>query len=404
MKKFMRIAFFALIIVMGAMFQVQAGQKEIHDDVIYVTNSDVSNHNNNDLILEELWSIGGENEDDVIFKYVSSVIRDRDQIYILDTSLSEVHQYTIDGALVKVHDISGEAAGSCNHPNNILLLEPGLFGLVKGRPARIIVTDLADNARSSIYFVNQDVNNQTSFMVMAIEYSYKQLIVFNEAMHESWGDRALSIFKLQEGNYGVEAVEHLRLFSQKTDFSSEIPNEEDQEYYYSKFLSDLSSDGLLYVVPNRDQYRIEVYDQDGHLKRVVTKEFKSYLRSWDEELYDTYLLSGRYMYPAPYAAIISGLRIDDQGHLWIRHSYSDRGDAYRTYDVFTSDGHYIRTTSLIYPGNGLRDDVYFLGDGLVAIVKGRMDAERRGFFSENPDSWIEEDLGQVILCRIVSTQ
>ena len=59
---------------------------------------------------------------------------------------------------------------------------------------------------------------------------------------------------------------------------------------------------------------------------------------------------------------------------------------------------------MIYPGNGLRDDVYFLGDGLVAIVKGRMDAERRGFFSENPDSWIEEDLGQVILCRIVSTQ
>ena len=100
---------------------------------------------------------------------------------------------------------------------------------------------------------------------------------------------------------------------------------------------------------------------------------------------------------------IKGLYLDQNDFLWVRGSWSDHiPGVYRQYQVFDKQGNQVQTTNLLYPGNGFRDDLIFLGDGLVAIIKGKYDFPRKDFFYENPNSKLgEEDLAQVILCRMI---
>ncbi|MBU2214182.1 hypothetical protein KJ996_06145, partial [Patescibacteria group bacterium] len=88
------------------------------------------------------------------------------------------------------------------------------------------------------------------------------------------------------------------------------------------------------------------------------------------------------------------------GEIWVRTGCSDYQDVYRQYDILDSEGQFSHLVNLFYPGTGFKDDLVFLGDGLVAIVKGNSDRLKRGFFLDNPKTSIEEDVVQVILCHM----
>ncbi|MBU0612660.1 hypothetical protein KKB10_01465 [Patescibacteria group bacterium] len=349
------------------------------------------------LELEELWHIGGENDNDVLLEFVRSVVRDGENIYILDTKAARVHHYKLNGEFVTIYDIAGTGPGQCDNAHTLLFLGDGKFGLVQGLPAKIIVSDLNDNPAPTIKFHFPGVDQNTPVAMTAVKGQGNYILGFNEIKNLGI---ALSIFKLQDNRHGrLQAYEVARLFQDNPPFTGEIPDEAEIPYYSNRDVWDISAEGLLYVAPYRDQYLIHVYRADGSLINKIKGEYNPCLRSYDLMDYHAHLTSDIHIYVEDSEPAIMGLHIID-GEIWVRSGCSDYQDVYRQYDVIDSEGQFSHLVNLFYPGTGFKDDLVFLGDGLVAIVKGNSDRLKRGFFLDNPKTSIEEDVVQVILCHM----
>ena len=362
----------------------------------------VSTANANDLVikeleLEELWHAGGEEDDDALLEFICSVVRQEDDIYILDTRASKIHHYTVSGDSVAIYNVAGSGPGQCDQPNELLSFSDGNFGLVKGMPAKIIVTDLHDNPQPTIKFHVPTVPDDNPLRVYAIKSQGNYLGVFSHVMRRGI---TLSIFELRDNQYGYpQAYELARLLHDTPEITGEIPSEIDTPYYFNREVWDISATGQLYVAPYRDSYLINVYNSDRSLAFEIEGEYDPCERSYDLMDYYSYRAMGRIPYVESYEPAIMGVDIVDD-ELWLRTGCSDQQDVYRQYDVYDLQGNFSHKVNLNYKGNGFKDNLVFLGDGLVAIVKGYYDMQHRGFFSENPHSPIEEDVSQVILCRI----
>ena len=350
-----------------------------------------------ELELEELWSIGGEEDDDVLLEFICSVVRQDDDIYILDTVASKIHHYTVNGDFVAIYDVAGSGPGQCSSPNDLLGLGDGKFGLVNGLPAKIIVTDLKDNPRPTIKFYIPTVPDNSPLRVYAIKSQGNYLGVFSHVMRQGI---ALSIFEFRDNEYGYpQAHELARLLHDTPLVTNEVPSEIDIPYYFNREVWNISTTGQLYVAPYRDRYLINVYNPDGSLAFQIEGDYNPCERSYDLMDYYSYSVMGKRPYVESYEPAIMGVDIvDDQ--LWVRTGCSDQHDVYRQYDVYDLQGNFSQRVNLNYKGDGFKDNLVFLGDGLVAIVKGYYDMQHREFFSENPHSPIEEDVSQVIMCRI----
>ena len=170
-----------LLIISGLIFVTACFGLAVADDLI-----------TKELELEELWHLGGEEEDDALLEFICSVVRQDEDIYILDTGASKIHHYTVDGDSVAIYDIAGSGPGECDHPNDLLSLGNGYFGLVKGLPAKIIVTDFKDNPQPTIKFHVPTVPDDNPLRVYAIKIQGDYLGVFSHVMRRGV---SLSIFE-----------------------------------------------------------------------------------------------------------------------------------------------------------------------------------------------------------------
>jgi hypothetical protein len=142
-------------------------------------------------------------------------------------------------------------------------------------------------------------------------------------------------------------------------------------------------DGRVYVAPERNAYRIEVYSPEGALEHVIERDFVPWARTaadsarvkclfegWvrDAPLILTYDLE-------PTEPAILALEVDDQGRLWVRHSRSAH-DPERpgrlAFDLFDREG---RFTKVIDVACDADDGLHFLGDGRAVVVRNEAGAE-----------------------------
>ncbi|MFC1573251.1 hypothetical protein ACFL6M_06600, partial [Candidatus Eisenbacteria bacterium] len=77
------------------------------------------------------------------------------------------------------------------------------------------------------------------------------------------------------------------------------------------------------------------------------------------------------------APTITRLMIDPQGFMWVltgRGAHAQRDGVMATYDVFDRQGHLVRQTEVACEGNGLSDDLFFMGDDRLLLVTGAYEA------------------------------
>jgi len=87
-------------------------------------------------------------------------------------------------------------------------------------------------------------------------------------------------------------------------------------------------DGRVFVAPDRDAYRIEVYTPEGDLDRVIEREIKPTARGTADSarvvaLFEDWLRDApagiRYDLE-PTAPVVAGMQVDSRGRLWVRRS------------------------------------------------------------------------------------
>ncbi len=88
--------------------------------------------------LEEMWRVGGWDEE-VLFGVITSIITDdTGNFYMLDSQLNEVQVYSPDGEYLNTIGREGEGPGEFRAAFNLLLLPSGNIGVLQAFPSRII--------------------------------------------------------------------------------------------------------------------------------------------------------------------------------------------------------------------------------------------------------------------------
>jgi hypothetical protein len=142
-------------------------------------------------------------------------------------------------------------------------------------------------------------------------------------------------------------------------------------------------DGRVYVAPQRDAYRIEVYTLEGALERVIERAFTPAARTHADSarvrcLYDGWAretpIEISYELEPTEPAILA-LEIDARGRLWVRHSrgaLDPQTAGSVAYDIFDREGCLVEVIDVACDET---DGLHFLGGDRVMLVRNEAGAE-----------------------------
>ena len=212
------------------------------------------------------------------------------------------------------------------------------------------------------------------------------------------GRLAASCASMAPGDNGFERTTYLATFddegnelvrfAEKTTVNDmNNPSFVEREEYFVHDHWAIGLDGRIYTAPVRDQYEIHVFAPDGTLERIFDLPHTAYKRTAaeKEEVGSSVVMiaHGRRLEVEnvieDYEPCVDDLRVDDDGNIIVRHSFSSRNlsdGIFQTYDVFSPDGQYLRRVSIACEGDPDEDGLLPLADGRYLLVRGLQSARR----------------------------
>jgi hypothetical protein len=378
----------ALLATWGAWVvpSVWGGEAEIIDGVEYVHNGAQPRDGRQTVHLEEIWRIGGEN-DDALFGLITQVCHDEaGNIYILDSQLCEVRVYAPDGRKLKTLFRQGEGPGEVVQPRNLALLGDGSVGVLREVPGTLIRVDRDNNPLDNVQ----------------VHKPGRQGLIILDGCFAGGSTLAFSGTHILRTEQNIqERVNLLGIFSLAGDEIARLAEEPNRRDYTNFVLSErkelpaffwatcVGPDGRVYTAPDRDRYAIKVFSPEGQLTRVIEREYEPYRRSAEEQqrLHDAFELIVRGAdieigieieeYEYTIATMQHGVRVREDNTLWVLPGRGLRDQppgVMLTFDVFDPTGRFVKQVSYACPGNGVWDGFFFVGSDRVVVVTGHVEA------------------------------
>ena len=357
-----------------------AGEEVMIDGVMHVKNGPEPANGVETWQLEELWTAGGEDDEEVLFGIITQVEIDQDNnIYLLDNQMSEVHVFSPDGEFLRTLGRAGEGPGEVTNPAAMTVLPDGSLGLVKAMPGKLVMLDTEGEPLGD--FVPVDYDPQSGGLFLAIRcYPAGKNLIFGGM--EIRTDTAAGT---QNRNYHVRTYgpdqERLSEFYKKEvvwNFSNFTLREIDTDFPWQRL--DVDNEGGLVMAPERYGFDIHIYQPDGALVRVIEREYEPYERSQKmKELVDrafqaqlSQLPPGSNYEAEKYEPDVAELRIAVDGSIWTQNSRQQWAgeEGSFMYDVFSRDGHFDKQVRIECSGSAKEDRLFFGGDGRIYKVSG----------------------------------
>ncbi len=369
-----------------------------------------------DMQLQEMWRIGGEDDEETLLGVVNRVLADdEDNVYLLDTQLTEVLVIDADGEYLLSLGSQGEGPGELRRAADVLFMPDGAVGLVQGFPGKIVKVD-HQGIPAGEFRPGGDDPEAGGFFALRGAASRGGRLVFSGTRITRGEDSrtAVNFIASFDEDGAQQTLYHdttsVRQFRGE-DFS------EKKEFFPHESGWALAADGRVYVNKERNNYEIMVYSPSGALERTIKRPYQSYKRSAEEKkIAEDGLMPWRRRNRSrfnfvvePTEADVAGMRVTDDGHLWVLPSRGLRNQpegVHSTWDVFDNAGQFEQTVAVHCEGVGLRDKLFFTDTGLVVLVKQYADA-MKAFQGQNreEDEAAEEEIEglplEVICYRII---
>lgn len=370
-----------LILVMTSV--VMAGQETVENGVVYIANSAVPSQGTETLKLRELWRIGGEDED-YIFRAIDKVLLGYDdKLYVLDGLSGVIYVVNpINGQEIRQINIDGEGPGELSFANNMFLMEEDQIALLRPHPAKIICIDYQGIPREGV-----DLSENSFFIAGTADWQNGALVIAGTSAEIRNGQTFVARYNRYGEMYRYESYP-----TRSSAFQGQMVEEDD--YFMIGKSWDIAHNGELWLAPywalERDHYLINVYDDEGKLTRVITRDFQSYQRSSDqkeavklqklcgEESLRRFKENGIEYMAEDCEPDVVEIYAHLDGNVWVTSSRGIRDQdlgVIITYDVFSGQGHFLKQVSLVGDGDGQKDIVYFIDQDRVILVKGQSDAK-----------------------------
>ena len=310
--------------------------------------------------LLEQWRVGGEDDQDILLGLVQTGVLGPDgKVYLLDRQLSQVLVIAPDGELVATLGRQGEGPGELNRPHGLFLLEDGRLGVIQGFPGRVTLLNPDGDPGGEISIGGEASEGGFNF-VRDIRLAQGKLVgqkgrgTFDMETQKSRTVNTLSVLDL-DGNELVEVVRH----EQENDLARRTFDEEANFSELDQWA--VGIDGLLYTVPERGAYAINVRNLDGELQGTLRRKFSPRKRGEKDkkELTDgmVVIVGGRRQEieskALDFDPAIMGLNVAPDGRLFVTNCF-DRPEELpagigASYDVISPDGTFIEELDLRVP-------------------------------------------------------
>ncbi len=116
--------------------------REVVDGVPHVMNGRTPTGGVQALRMNELWRVGGEDDEEILFGLTPKACADgKGQVYVLDSQLSQVLVFTPDGEFSHTLYGEGDGPGEVRQPRDMFVLEDGRVGALQSFPGTTVLLD-----------------------------------------------------------------------------------------------------------------------------------------------------------------------------------------------------------------------------------------------------------------------
>ncbi len=376
-----------LILVLGLPVSsdlANAAQKETVDGVLHIKNGSKPGKIET-IELDELWTAGGEDDEDVLFGIISKVQIDAENnIYLLDNQMSQVYVYSPTGELLKTLGRAGEGPGEVSGPAGMILLKDGSIGLLKLMPATLVMLD-KEGIPAGNYTPGGGTTTEGGMVVAVNCYQAGDNFVFGTVDISMDNTTMTQTRTYSLDSYGPDTEPLVRYGEKEVvwEFQNNfVMREIDTDFVWQRM--DVSSEGLVAMALDRNKYEINIFQPDGTLDRVIHRQHEPLERGQEmkdllDRAFETLMRQmppgSRYEYE-PNEAEIQNLRIAKDGSIWVQHSHQvwePEPDVF-CFDVFNKEGDFVAEKRFKCPGSAKNDRLFFTDDGKVFKVAGLLAA------------------------------
>jgi hypothetical protein len=348
---------------------------------VRVRNPETPSDGQTTINTREMWRAGA-GEDGPLFGVIVQALTDEEgTIYLLDKQQSTVWTYASDGRYLGSLLREGEGPGEIRRPEDMALLPDGTLGVCSAHSGQLVRVNDAGIPGESIQIGGPEANRGEMVWLDGVASRAGSLVFLcQEILHNSEKQTTNYYLARADG----EGRETCRYFEKSVvdDFADFTINE--TNYYYPKGrLWTIGPDGRVYLVPERNDYRIHVHAEDGTLERIIECEFRPVQRNRREKEATRNAYEEWYGSLSPSIELedtepaITRLMVDEKGFLWVLTSRGvrDRPDGIMAaYDVFDTGGRFVRRIEVACAGDGRFDDLFFLGDDRLLLITGAYEA------------------------------
>jgi len=327
------------------------------------------------LSTRELWRVGSA-DGDPVFGVIVRVASDEDgRIFALDRQLSTVFVFSADGRFLKNIAREGEGPGEVRRPDDMAFLPDSTLGICVPHSGRIVRLSRDGIPQPSIDVGGPDVSHGERVWLEGIGCRGGSLVLLCQSISHSPGQQNTLHYL---AGFNLDGVETSQYFEKTiTDNFANIRLNDGRNYYPRGRLWAIGPDGRVYLVPERNDYRIQVHAVNGMLEKVIERDFRpvprdprevAATRKGYEEWYRSFSHTIEMDDNEP---AITRIMIDADGDLWVLTSSGvrdQRDGIMATYDVFDPDGSFIRQVAVACTGDGRLDDLFFLAGKRLLLV------------------------------------
>jgi C-terminal processing protease CtpA/Prc len=333
------------------------------------------------LATRELWRAGA-NEDGPIFGVIVQAMCDEaGRVYVLDGQLNTILIFDSNGEFLKTIAREGDGPGEIRHPNGMVMLPDGSIGISKAHSGHLIRLDRDGIPQSSIKARPAEGSREMVWLEGAAYRGGTLALLCQSMTHEEGKQKTLYYL----AGFDQNGNETCRYFTKEiVEEFSDFRINEIKSFIPKGRLWTIGPTGRVFLVPERNQYRVDIYTHDGNFERTIGRNFEPVKRNPKEKDARRKAYEEWYTTLAPKIELenvepaILQIMVDADKNLWVLSSrgvHEQPDGIMATFDVFDAQGLYVRRVAVACSGDGRRDDLFLLGGNRLLIVKRALDAK-----------------------------
>ena len=380
-RSWVQMAVFVTVGILVAMLPQSAdagkwqGEETSRDGVTYVVNPCQPIESPKNHELEELWSIGGDTDDeDEFFGVITRILTDEaGNVYILDMQLSEVKVFAKDGSFVRTIGREGEGPGEFKLPVSMFMTEDGNIAVMQIQPGKIVLLTPEGEAAGEHPIPK---GNDGAFITLVGGQAAGSNLVMAAAV-SAFGEGKWSQTRyLASINGDGEETSRYCEDTRTIEMAKAVLDDMEWDTFDRRWL--VGPDGKVYAVTTYPDYRIHVWNSDGSVDRIIERAYTHRERTGEEKKVISDMMSifakqipNCEVRITDYTKDIETLYVRDDGSLWVLTSDGSRDHpdgSLGTFDVFDRTGRFVRQVTLQGEGEPLTDGYFFVKDKLYVVT------------------------------------